>query len=624
MLHTAETQPKFSTLKETNTDRATPHGLLAVIRSFAHGFSETVSQAFTRTDQIKRWNSESYLNPELPLPTRIQRFHVDVRTFLHEYVGMFSKKIYPYSKFGLLNGYDIPVSQVCKNFEDQFDAEDPRAHRAQLETWVAEILEAWMADPTVPTGGKLVCISPRGSFEEGYPGEKGDNYVFVNIYQKIGETKFQLIQFTSYGQNQELGELTEAFRELGGQDYQPVPLPFYPQKPSHQLISETIKLPPKIQISQLESAIYERKNEWPIKIENLPELDEVLFNQQLETVVDFCTEQLTLLDQIEAPVPASTNFDLLIEIVRQDFLKWVEDHATNYQRLKTTAVTEMEPYAISLKNIEDRWQLRIKEGPLTQEERSYLQQLTSAVKLNPLVPLGRLASTFHCVVGTPGSLALQVTKGVNISPSVGVNMSETYANFTQAERLNFSDLLDHLTRISVINRQTGQSEVWYVLIGDPKDAHFYVNGCYRESATSPIMGPCGVPLFEDSLIDSAWLIPEAQYQELRRLTYAQNLEQALLTGLDSDQDKARLRELIDCLYRKLFRVTFSDLVAGMTGINQDSLYGLPPEYLEKLFRSHHPIKTLEELLEEPDSDQNKNKKTWWASLAPELISLQAA
>ena len=48
------------------------------------------------------------------------------------------------------------------------------------------------------------------------------NYVFVNIYIKVGEDDFQLIQYTSYAREKELRELQRQFiNQLEGEVYVP-------------------------------------------------------------------------------------------------------------------------------------------------------------------------------------------------------------------------------------------------------------------------------------------------------------------------------------------------------------------------------------------------------------------
>jgi hypothetical protein len=622
MFLTTERRPTFSFRPdgqnpvETRQERTPSWLSLTWIKALA---AETKDR-LTPKNRFKRWSSESYFSePTVPLAAKLQRLKVDATTFLHEYVGMFSKKVYPYSPFGILDGYDITTSQVCQNFEKELESQGKDTRRASLETWVAKTLDAWMADEQIPIGTTLMTISPRGTLEEGYPGEKQSNYVFINLYQKIGENDFQLIQLTSYEHNQGLAQLQTDLSTIS-QPYQPVQLPFAPTVPSHRLITQIRQFGPEISINNLEQKVYSDQSNWPVKLEQLPQLEEVSFKRQLDSILTFCAEEFVTLQAQADTQQASAQFDILMEIVREDFLKWVEHHASNYHHLQDHT-KPVEP-DVSIARIKERWLLKSKDAKsLTSEDKQTLRTLDALAKLKPLGDLQRLASMAHCVVGTPLSfqkkmISSDVLSAVKLENNGGEILS---AN----QQLELQQVLNKLTRIFVKNHQTGGTQIWYILVENPDEAAWYINGCYQVDAKSPIMGPCDVPLYQDSLVNPDWILSESEYWQLRAQAFADTLADKLRSKVHSAQDREQLEYLVQLLTQKLFKISFSDLIAGVTNFREEHLFQLPNDDYQRLISSHQPLLTLEELVFDQTNPDSSRRHTW-QRLIPEFDTSLAA
>lgn len=591
---------------------------------------DLASETFKSKPKFKLWDSSAYFNdPDLPIAARQQRLKVDATTFLHEYVGMFAKKIYPYSKYGLLDGYDIPTSEVSTHFESVMEKQGKQVERAKLETWVAHTLEAWMEDGQVPVGAKIITFSPRGSLEEGYPGEKKSNYVFINLYQKLDVDQFQLIQFTSYDTNQHLAELQNSLLAESGQPYQAIPLPFAPQKDSHQVIGRAISIPPGTSINSLEQKIYQYKDKWPVKLEELPQINEQVFQTQLQRILDFCAAECAALSSLPDSSVAAQQLDQLMIIIREDFLKWVENHATNYRAKKEKKGQAVEPYDLSVERIKQRWQLKLvaleDKSRLSAEQKKELKHLTQIVKLDPLLGLGKLASMTHCVVGTPASLIPKPLQIPGLNSLNRLEMNQKLNTMSVTEKQLFTAHLQRLTKLYVTNHETGRTEIWYAYINDPSQADFYQHSCYRLANDKPILGPCDIPLVADGLIDPTWLLTEAEYQAYLAAAFAENLETQLIEHLTTDAEKTELHTLIKALGRKIFRVSLSDLVAGQIGFDEQSLFELPHLYSEYLTQAHDPLSALRDLVETDIRQlERPSVSSSWKHLAPEFEQVIAA
>ncbi len=423
---------------------------------------------------------------------------------------MFWKKIYPYSKYGIFDGYDVPMSQLGWNFERLLKNEGKCTIRASLETLGMQTFEDWADDATVPIGAALLYISPRGSrTKENYPGFEKENYVFINIFQKIGLNQHQLIQYTSFDGEDALEKLQlDVLKSCTGSSItthsNQVNTDDLSQ--SHSIIARKIKLPTCFSIKDIEEKVYEHESSWPTKRKDLPQVDEVQFGFELERLLKFCESAfLTLAHQNHesseelkpshlqkfaefhqeidgASLPPEKQFDILIACARKEFLKWVQDHSENYH---TKSIT-LQPLA--LEKIVELWGHEcLKETrQLKGKQKSHLRELHESIALDPTLPLMKLSSLAHCIAFTPHSVALNLVKFPQVS--WGVGMSAQLLNLSSLEK---SDALAELKQHYVQKNLFGQR--WYIL---RTESHEYTElTCILKNGD--VIGPCGIPLNED-------------------------------------------------------------------------------------------------------------------------------
>lgn len=555
-----------------------------------------------KQEDLILWSSASYFNQisNLDRDRLHQSLRWDIVSFLHEYVGMKDKKVYQYGINGIMDAYHQPTSQVCVQHEQYLVANGLEVTRAQFETKAALTLEKWMEDEDIPVGYKLVIISPRGKETEGYPGMNLENYVFINVYQKISEDDFQLVQYTSYAPERDLQQLQISLQQQSGgtiyhpeietEDYQEIK----PLNISHQIIDSPILLDSEVAFVQLEEQIYQGEEKWVTTRQDLPQLDEHEFNVQLEAVLRLLLTQFWLLAEQE-PTVAITHFDILISIVREHFLKWVEDHAQNYQH-----ETDLTPYALNLEMIIERWQLRIRkeEKKTTKEDEEKLKQIKDQIALNPLQPLMRASSVAHCIVGTPQSLAMQMMR---MNPSLLSLSSSEFINMPHSEK---KDLLEQIRTENMTEIILENGEVWMV------PASFLDGkGCFVDE-NGVAMGPCDVPLeesfaFKMNQQEFNLFISELEQQVL--MHEIDEVEEDLQehVGLTSHLSK-EIKEKVELIKKMIFKpiITITELISGdIIG----STVGQTREIrkiISKLRHANDPIKACDEIIKDLLSEQN--------------------
>lgn len=528
----------------------------------------------------------------------------DIISFLHEYVGLKDKKIYPYSQQGIMNSYPVRTSQICRNQKEDLKKKNLEVTRANLETKAALTVEAWMDDETVPVGEKLVMISPRGKKSEGYPGLDPENYVFINVYIKIGPTNFQLVQYTSYAREKDLLTLqTLVIKQLSGQPYSPqITLEegenIQIKSISHQIIDRPITLSSTIQINQIEELIYQdehnQKKGWVTTRADLPQIDEQLFEEQLQIVLQMLLNNFWILTE-QNPVVAITYFDELIKIVREHFLKWVEEHSPNYNKDANFA-----PYALNLEIILKRWVLAIreKERKLTKEEENKLEKIKEQVKLNPLQPLMRASSVAHCIVGTPQSLAMQMMR---MNPGLLSLSSTEFIKLPLSEKRGLLEKInsENMTEIKLEN-----GEVWMV-----PSSFLGGKGCYVDEY-GIAMGPCYIPLeesfaFKMTQQEFALFVSELEQQVL--MSEIDEVEEKLeeqvgLASPLSPQIKEKITFIKQMIFKPIVSITeliSGDIVSSTIGKSREIR-----QIIAKLRFANDPLKVCDEIITELISEQN--------------------
>ncbi len=372
------------------------------------------------------WSSRRYFSKQLlrseedsPNERTIvkNQLQADLRSFFDEYAALKAQVIYQYGSCGIRHGYTESMSQIATNFYQALAEQNRPTARAELEVAVAETIEQWMTDTSVTTrdavGEKMVTISPRGLEMEGYPGLDQKNYVFVNIYEKTNDG-FLLWQFRNYEKNQDLPKLQDALLKIESSvrlsaleraNFQLSPETITAGHLSSRVdlrtIDTIIQLPAAVQIQQLLTVLFANQMNWPINIHrDLPELNADQYQHQLARIVEFCLHQFDNLLNL-ACNDASQQFDVLIDLSRQAFLKWVEDHAENYNH------NQKFNYDLDLNQLNLVWQVQIqtKAGQHLPDKSwsSLIKSFSEDTKLNPSLPLNQAASWAHCIAGTPMS-----------------------------------------------------------------------------------------------------------------------------------------------------------------------------------------------------------------------------
>ena len=559
-----------------------------------------------KKDDLILWTSASYFQQLglLDRKTLNNSLNWDLISFLHEYAGLKDKKIYPFGQNGIMNAYPVKTSQICQNHEQDLKNKKLEITRAQLETKAALTVEAWMEDEDIQMGQKLVIISPRGKITEGYPGLDPENYVFINVYTKIGENDFKLVQYTSYAREKDLYDLQQTLIDkVGGQSYSPK-TNLKPDNEikitslSHQIISRPILLQSDCQFIHLEELIYhdehDQKKGWVTTREDLPQIDQKLFEEQLQVVLQILLQQFWLLAE-QAPNVAIVQFDQLINIVRQHFLKWVEEHAENYQKDLNFA-----PYALNLEMILENWQLTVKEKQqkLDTVEKAKLKKIKEKVALNPLQPLMRASSVAHCIVGTPQSLAMQIMR---LNPSL---LSITSAEFKKIPKTEKQNLLEKIKQENMTEIRLINGETWMV------PANFLDGkGCYIDE-DGVAMGPCDIPLEESFAFrmskEEFYLFVEQLEQnilenELDRTEEVISEKVGIGSAL-SNEIKEKITQIKKLVFKPVISIT--ELISGditSTGVGKSKQI---KDIIDKLRYATDPLKTCEIILSKILEEQN--------------------
>lgn len=409
-----------------------------------------------------------------------------------------------------------------------------------------------------------MIISPRGTPEEGYPGLEKKHYVFVNFYEKISETDFQLVQYTSYAPEVELEKLQNTVADLGGATYQPeidtpstVSGPIKLKSLSHQIIDRPLLLPSSVTFTQLEPFIYQNEKKWVTTRNHLPQVPEEAFSQEVARVIELLLTQFWLLVET-APVVAALNFDELVKVVREHFLKWMEHHALNYH-----PDTNLAPFALNLDQILESWQLSLKQKnqTLNQEEEEKLSQIKKAIALDPLQPLLRASSVAHCIVGTPGSLAAQALR---LNPNLLMLGSSEFQALSSADKKGLLEKIkaEQMVEITLSGGPSGKSEVWMV----PR-SFLEGKGCWL-SDEGIAMGPCDVPLSESFAFKMTLSEFNQFVSELERQAFESEfdqVEQELVQklGLDDDQSRdltTKIKRIKSLIFKPVVSIT--ELLSG--------------------------------------------------------------
>lgn len=482
------------------------------------------------------WQSDTYFNDfeaGVSQDNLQRRLWVDLQTFAHEHIGYFRVKEYDYNKYGVDGNYDLTLSEVAIRFYEKLKVANQPLDRAISEAKTMNRLEQWLENNSVPIGQKLVWISPRGSVAEQYPGFGKFQFVYINIFTKTASGKFdKLTQYVSFDSNTELHRLSTRLLQLrGAKPLESESLIFSgvkPEHPDHSLIERLVVLPAHISLETVQQHVYINQKKWPIDTEKeLPDVDKLAFEKQLQLFINFCINQLLSLTSLNSsadtePEQAASQlkevlkkFDSATEFhdylaspealqlflaairgkalkeqsltelvlaMRTLLLRWVQDHARNYDQ-------EISPYELTPSNLQVTWLLTIL--PLlgithNKLGRQLIQTIKKATRLSVRLPFLRVSSIVICVSGTPTSL---LTQSASLFKIKGTFSASVFAS--QVNKLSVREkqvLLSQLNQHEYVEQKFSNGETWML----PKSYLFGV-GCSVDPISGRVFGPCVDP-----------------------------------------------------------------------------------------------------------------------------------
>lgn len=388
-------------------------------------FLEALTNPFGLFEKkVKLWSSKRYVEAALltkhnlaeTRPQILNELRPDLKSFLDEYAALLPVVKYEYGPQGMKNGYSQSMVQIAQHHLQEQELKGLPIDRAVMEVSVAETIEQWMHTPDLPLGSKIISVSPRGSKEEGYPGQNQKNYIFINVFEKT-ETGFLFQQYRSYDSLDETFQFQEALhKKLGGTRKYATQLP--QQRKDLHAIASLVTLEPTVPLSAIEPFIYAHKDSWPVDIDTeLPKLDWAAYSDISAQTVEFCLQQfIELTDDPNFSGKACEHYTLLINTVKESLIKWVETHALNYE-------SKQKDHQMDFDQILAVWKAKCASSDgkkLDDKQKDILEKFKNATALDPSLPLKNLSSWAHCIVGSPASLLknidmLNAVKANNLS-----------------------------------------------------------------------------------------------------------------------------------------------------------------------------------------------------------------
>lgn len=395
-------------------------------------FKDILSRIKPRRELIS-WQSGNYFNDirSLPkenvshfLPELKRRVKQDAFSFLKEY-GAFQTVISydNYSPFGIAEGYTTSTTvDRCINFAHCQELLGRPSERAWLDVDLQKALADWMRDDTIIPGSLCISFSPRGTVDEGYPGQDSKYYdcIYFSCRKEDGSNSFK--QISSWDSNDQLIELQNILATKGKLNQVPIK---HAQPPiEHQILSKYITLPPgSLSTAELMALVYRHQDSWTINPDEIsPKIAEDLIESTLQNLSEAIAQEFEQLVETEfLTANSSTNLDQkldnLIEIFRDAVKRWSHDSASNFNETNKKLVELSSPE--SIKTLIEAWkaQCRIKDGSPSPEDHQTLSSFQSLVSLPSSSPIHKAASLAHCIAGTPASISakmMQVQGGVEI------------------------------------------------------------------------------------------------------------------------------------------------------------------------------------------------------------------
>ena len=437
----------------------------------------------------KIWTSQKYFDAQHFTTTEesfsqiTSQLDPDLESLFDEHCFNRLSVCYEYGKGGIRNGYSQSMSEIARNFLELLKAQGRPTERAELELEVALYAEAWIDSSVVKTGEKLIFISPRGSEPEFYPGLKQENQVFVNILEKI-DTGVLFHQLRNYDTHADLPTLQARIKQKSGGFSQTITTA-HRDYHTHHIIANFLHLPASFSLSEISTEVHFNKRKWPVNIDTqLPHLSKAVIDEKNLEARLFCLSKFKELTKKQLlPAEKVAAFDALIELVRAELNKWIENNATNYDKTKQIS------YALNLeKSVTAVWEAANKKTQgkkLSALEKQALKAFEQMTALNPALPLNRITSLAHCIVGSPTSLlqapGMEAIAG-NLVP--GVSLENSWIMNLTVQELSLK-----ITELESFVPITLGGETWYV----PPD-YLTGKGCYIDPETGIAMGPCNHPL----------------------------------------------------------------------------------------------------------------------------------
>ncbi|MGD9129677.1 MAG: hypothetical protein PVJ09_04285 [Candidatus Woesebacteria bacterium] len=512
----------------------------------------SLKERFRPKEKIKFWTSTPYFERYLQnrdLNQSLKILQLELATFFHEYVGMFAVKSYhPYTHKGVYNLFPESITTLGRNNELALASRGFETLRASLETRAMLALEQWLADENVLVGEALVLVSPRGKKSEGYLGEEKVKNNYINVFIKTGPNECRMIQYLNYDLNADLIAFQNFLQTvLGGQVFainhsftlnnqlavstaaeieaqanskinpkETISLATGNLSVPHSIIATLVQLPHFVgseQLEQIQAFIFQKESSWPVRLNDLPTINRALFDQELDKILALCSQEaeklLTTLAHVHHslsnPEQAfdqkshsaispdlfpnfAAKFDELVAICREHFLKWVEDHASNYQGASHS-------YQLSIQEILERWQIKCDELDglrISQQARKKAEKIARGVSLSSDNPLKLLSKNLIC---PPTDILKVKTLRLDKLP---------------AEMMRSPELLQKIEQDIKNNKyvEIQLKERWKV----PK-TYLESPGCRTKSGID--IGPCGVPLLKDP-----YAVLVSEYENWQALTEA--------------------------------------------------------------------------------------------------------
>lgn len=346
---------------------------------------------------------------------------------------------------------------------------------------------------------------------------------------------------------------------------------------------------------------------------------------------EFFTEHFNSLDNQSRQntiQKSAQDFDQLVAIFRDYLLKWVEinDAHKNHTALNQT-LPDIDHIIQIWRNEKNQLIQNQQEATPTSEKKDTLQGLQNQIVLQSSL-LKKLASSAHCILNPgkmlgkaaqlPMSAAGKMQNKLQFGRLISKNLSTTVfsSQNKQTSQETFStkniqesnaametltalqnrhsqlrSIKSALQPLEIYNYQKKRLETMYVAFTDSKYFSQYNRQCYKVSSNGPVLGPCHIDLNEDGLLLQIPLknsqnryLEQDQYnnltQEIFELEMQLILQSALInqlqksgknnTSLDKN-DIEKINHITKSLSSKIFRITFSDLVAGVVDYTDEFL-----------------------------------------------------